>query len=77
MTNELSPHFFNDVMRQFEAGLAKVKYEFQKNLHNADSLDRDALKERLLILLDMNKILSANELTKLNEFRKNLAQAHT
>lgn len=36
-----------DVMRQFERGLATVKFEFQKNLQEIDPLDSDALKNML------------------------------
>ena len=37
----------DDVMRQFESGLAKVKFEFQKTLQEIDPLDSDALDSRL------------------------------
>ena len=47
MTQELSKDLANDLTRQFEAALASVRYEYEKNLQEVDPLDRDALEKRL------------------------------
>lgn len=49
MTQELSKDLINDLIRQFEAGLAKVKYEYQKNLQEIDPLDEEALNKMLTV----------------------------
>lgn len=49
MNNELTTEIANDLERQFEAGLAKVKYEFNKNLNEADPLDTDSLEKTLSV----------------------------
>lgn len=60
MTNELSKEMANDVTRQFEAGLAKVKYEYQKNLQEVDPLDRDAL-EKMLTVFNQRLVIFQHE----------------
>lgn len=60
MTNELSKEMKNDVTRQFEAGLAKVKYEYQKNLQEIDPLNRDAL-EKMLTVFNQRLIIFQHE----------------
>jgi hypothetical protein len=60
MTSELSKEMANDVTRQFEAGLAKVKYEYQKNLQEVDPLDRDAL-EKMLTVFNQRLVIFQHE----------------
>ena len=60
MTQELSKDLINDLNRQFEAGLAKVKYEYQKNLQEADPLDRDAL-EKMLTVFNQRLVIFQHE----------------
>lgn len=60
MMTELSKEMANDVTRQFEAGLAKVKYEYQKNLQEVDPLDRDAL-ERMLTVFNQRLVIFQHE----------------
>ena len=42
----------DDLMRQFEAGLAKVRYELKKNLYEIDPLDKDRLNPLLSVFND-------------------------
>lgn len=58
--HELSKDFANDVTRQFEAGLAKVKYEYQKNLQEVDPLNRDAL-EKMLTIFNQRLVIFQHE----------------
>jgi len=46
--------------RQFEGGLAKVKYEYQKNLQEVDPLDRDAL-EKMLTIFNQRLVIFQHE----------------
>lgn len=39
----------DDLLRQFDAGLAKVKYELQKNLNDLDPLDQERLNQMLSV----------------------------
>jgi len=39
----------DDATRQFEAGLAKVRYELQKNLHDLDPLEKGRLQSMLQV----------------------------
>ena len=60
MTTEISQGLADDVTRQFEAGLAKVKYEYQKNLQEVDPLDRDAL-EKMLTVFNQRLVIFQHE----------------
>ena len=60
MTTALSTEMSDDLTRQFEAGLAKVKYEFQKNLQEVDPLNREAL-EKLLTVFNQRLIIFQHE----------------
>lgn len=60
MTNELSAELADDMTRQFEGGLAKVKYEYQKNLQEIDPLDRDAL-EKMLTVFNQRLVIFQHE----------------
>ncbi len=39
----------NEMIRQFDAGIAKVKYELQKNLNDIDPLDIEKLEQMLSV----------------------------
>ena len=60
MTDALSKDMVNDLNRQFEAGLAKVKYEYQKNLQEMDPIDRDAL-EKMLTIFNQRLVIFQHE----------------
>lgn len=60
MTNELSEEVANDVTRQFESGLAKVKYEYQKNLQEIDPLKRAEL-EKMLTVFNQRLVIFQHE----------------
>ena len=60
MTEELSKDLQNDLTRQFEAGLAKVKYEYQKNLQEMDPLDEEAL-EKMLTVFNQRLVIFQHE----------------
>lgn len=47
MTEALSKDVADDLTRQFEAGLAKVRYELQKNLNELDPLQKGRLQSML------------------------------
>jgi hypothetical protein len=60
MPNELSKDLTDDMTRQFEAGLAKVKYEYQKNIQEVDPLDRDSL-EKMLSVFNQRLVIFQHE----------------
>ena len=60
MTEELSKDLINDLNRQFESGLAKVKYEYQKNLQEVDPLDEEAL-EKMLTVFNQRLVIFQHE----------------
>ena len=69
MTQELSKDLINDLNREFEAGLAKVKYEYQKNLQEVDPLDRDALEKMLTVFNQRLVIFQHNFMDYLSKVR--------
>ena len=42
----------DDLLRQFEAGLARLRYELKKNLYDKDPLDKDQLNSLLSVFND-------------------------
>ena len=60
MTEELSKNLINDLNRQFEAGLAKIKFEYQKNLQEVDPLDEEAL-EKMLTVFNQRLVIFQHE----------------
>ena len=49
MSHDQSNILVNDLTRQFEGGLAELKYEYQKRLQETDPIDRDAFAEMLTL----------------------------
>jgi hypothetical protein len=53
----------DDVTRNFEASLAKLNYEYQKNLQEIDTIDRDAL-EKLLTVFNQRLFIFQHDFTE-------------
>ena len=49
MAKEIQKELAIDMARQFDAGLAKIKYELQKNLNDIDPLDKERLSQLLSV----------------------------
>ena len=49
MSHDQSSILANDLTRQFEGGLAELKYEYQKRLQEVDPIDREAFAEVLTL----------------------------
>ena len=65
----LNVQTMNAIKRQFESGLAKVKYEFHKNLMEIDPLNKESL-EKMLTVFNQRLVIFQHE------FMQYLTQIH-
>ena len=77
MSDDQSKILVNDLTRQFEGGLAELKYEYKKNLLGVDPLDRDALAKMHTLFEQQLVIFQHKFLEHLVQARGGVDDPHT